>query len=296
VQSDGSIKALANVSFWVYQPGTQTPATIYAARTGVTTKANPVVTGSSGAVEFWAEMGEYDIRHVDNVSPARVADLTFGWNAIGAATAGIPKSRVNLADAIDLADLTALIESMLWKPGMLCHTAGATADTGFLLCDGAAYLRTDYPALFARLGGTNSPWGLPSGTTFSVPDLRGRTLIGPDGAAARISSLDTLGSYGGVEAVQLTAAQSGLPQHAHAITDPGHQHTPSLGGWGSVDATSAIPDIAAFIGSGPAQNSGGYLTSGNTTGITVNNVAAASASQSHTNLQPYGVCQIQIKT
>jgi microcystin-dependent protein len=60
--------------------------------------------------------------------------------------------------------------------GMIFPYAGATAPTGFLLCDGAAVSRTTYADLFALIGTT---YGAGDGsTTFNVPDLRGRFAIG----------------------------------------------------------------------------------------------------------------------
>ena len=69
-------------------------------------------------------------------------------------------------------------------PGIVVATARASAPAGWVLCNGAAYARgatpyTDvYFNLFTALGGSSSPWGLPSGSTFNVPDLRGRVIIG----------------------------------------------------------------------------------------------------------------------
>ena len=52
----------------------------------------------------------------------------------------------------------------------------ATSKTGYLLCNGGAYSRTTYAALFAILG---TSFGAGDGsTTFNVPDFRGRTLQG----------------------------------------------------------------------------------------------------------------------
>jgi microcystin-dependent protein len=60
--------------------------------------------------------------------------------------------------------------------GTILATAGPTADTGFLLCDGAAVSRTTYAALFARIG---TAFGAGDGsTTFNLPDLRGRVPVG----------------------------------------------------------------------------------------------------------------------
>src|SRR5262245_29209456 len=55
--------------------------------------------------------------------------------------------------------------------------AGASAPAGWLLCDGASYLRSDQAALFAVIGTT---YGAADGTHFNVPDLRGRAVFGKD--------------------------------------------------------------------------------------------------------------------
>ena len=50
---------------------------------------------------------------------------------------------------------------------------------GWKLCDGSSVLQTDYPQLYAAIG---SAWGT-SGSSFNLPDLRGRFLRGVDGIA-----------------------------------------------------------------------------------------------------------------
>ena len=53
--------------------------------------------------------------------------------------------------------------------GMIPY-AGASAPTGWLLCDGSAVSRTVYYALFQAIG---TVWGVGNGlTTFNVPDMR----------------------------------------------------------------------------------------------------------------------------
>ena len=54
---------------------------------------------------------------------------------------------------------------------------GASAPTGWLLCDGTAYSRTvTYSSLFAAIG---TAYGVGDGsTTFNVPDLRSRSALG----------------------------------------------------------------------------------------------------------------------
>lgn len=79
-----------------------------------------------------------------------------------------------------------------------------STQTGFLLCDGAVYNSTDYPALAALLG---------AGATFTVPDLRGRVPVGA-GAGTGLSAR-ALGDIGGSERVTLDEDE--LPAHKHLL-------------------------------------------------------------------------------
>lgn len=127
--------------------------------------------------------------------------------------------------------------SVIVPLGTVLMFAGATIPTGYMLCDGASLSRTEYPALFAVLGTT---FGAPSGTTFRIPDMRGRSPIGshvnrsssyPSGISSR-----TTASTGGSQNVTLTTAQ--IPVHTHSATvqsTGGHSHTATCGnqtaGW-----------------------------------------------------------------
>lgn len=72
----------------------------------------------------------------------------------------------------------------------------------YLLCDGSALSISDYPKLYAvigkKFGGTD--------TTFNLPDLTGRCLVGST----------TSGSTGGSETVTLGLSQ--MPSHNHIFT------------------------------------------------------------------------------
>lgn len=103
----------------------------------------------------------------------------------------------------------ATILNHVW-PGVMWPYAGAIAPPGWLPCDGAAVSRTTYAALFAAIGVTFGPGD--GSTTFTLPDTRGRVLLGA-------SATYPLGSTGGAATVTLTAAQSGLPAHTHTHTD-----------------------------------------------------------------------------
>ncbi len=76
--------------------------------------------------------------------------------------------------------------------GLICAFGGATAPSGWLLCDGATVSRTAYAALFAALSTT---YGAGDGsTTFGLPNLKGRMTVGRDAGQAEFN---TLGETGG---------------------------------------------------------------------------------------------------
>src|SRR5215831_948588 len=101
-------------------------------------------------------------------------------------------------------------QSPFTPPGTLRLSAAAAAASGWLLCDGAAYPRAEYAALFAAIG---TAWGAGDGSsTFNVPDLRGRAPLGAGtgtGLTAR-----TVGQKAGEENHTLLGGE--MPSHAHA--------------------------------------------------------------------------------
>ena len=155
--------------------------------------------------------------------------------------------------------------------GTINMYAGATTDvpTGWLLCNGAAVSRTTYAQLFAVL---DTEYGVGDGSgTFNVPNFVTSNKF------PRAATNDAgRGTTGGESTHTLTGAESGTSVHTHAITDPGHNHTynkgngPSMGGAGSSPISDTPP-----------------TTSTSTTGISVNNSAAANASSSHENKPPF---------
>jgi len=113
--------------------------------------------------------------------------------------------------------------------GAILAFGGASAPTGFLMCDGTSYLRSSYAALFAIIG---VAFGSADGTHFNVPDLRQRFPIGK--AASGTGS--TLGGVGG----GIDHVHSGA---AHTHTGPNHRHINggAVGGEGL-----AIQDMGAY--------------------------------------------------
>lgn len=91
--------------------------------------------------------------------------------------------------------------------GCILPYAGTTPPVGWVFCNGQSYSRTLAAALFAVIGTT---YGAPDGSSFSVPDLRGRTIIGKDTATNSANRVTTeidskvLGAAGGYEDIALT--------------------------------------------------------------------------------------------
>jgi microcystin-dependent protein len=118
-----------------------------------------------------------------------------------------------------------------------------TIPEGWLLCDGSAVSRETYSDLFAVIGTT---YGIgDNSTTFNLPNIKGRTIVGKDGSQIEF---DALGESSGVKSTTLTVDH--IPQHAHAID---HDHASFTSGGGSAHRhwiSAALIDDRNFTGSG----------------------------------------------
>lgn len=109
--------------------------------------------------------------------------------------------------------------------GSIIQTARVTAPTGWLMCEGQDVSRETYARLYQAIG---LVYGSGDGsTTFTLPNLKGRTPVGKDFAQ---TEFDTLGETGGTKTHTLTTAE--LPSHTHAnsltgttsFASTGHRH------------------------------------------------------------------------
>jgi len=109
-------------------------------------------------------------------------------------------------------------------PGIIVPYAGATAPSGWLLCNGAEVRKDLYPILFSLIGFTYRDAVLISDggvDFFALPDLRGRFPLGLDNmggsAAGRVAGLGAseLGNSGGSEAKTINV--NNLPEHEHDL-------------------------------------------------------------------------------
>lgn len=154
--------------------------------------------------------------------------------------------------------------------GAILPFAGEQVPAGWLICDGRELLIQDYEDLYQTLGTT---YGVGE-STFKIPDLRGRTIIGDDdmgtlGAAGIVlQNGNQLGSMGGAETHQLTEDE--LPNHSHNV--------PRYGGSGLPGESINFQPYNYGSPTSP------YSTS------------SAGSDQPHNNMQPYIALNYIIKT
>jgi microcystin-dependent protein len=131
----------------------------------------------------------------------------------------------------------------------------ASAPSGYLLCNGAVLNIADHPILGALLGTT---FGGDGTTTFGVPDLRGRVLVG----ASTLHAL--LANDGQAENVR---------SNTHTHTTPAHTHTDNFGtsqtDLNRVNTTTVTGSAGRLVGSADGQHghtiTGGITSSGAST-------------------------------
>lgn len=104
--------------------------------------------------------------------------------------------------------LAAATIQLLAPTGSINAYAGSVAPSGWLLCDGTAVSRATYADLFALISTT---YGAGDGaTTFNLPNLKGRVIVGRDAAQ---TEFDALAETGGAKTH--TLAESEIPSHLH---------------------------------------------------------------------------------
>lgn len=172
-------------------------------------------------------------------------------------------------------DLTALRDIFIGIEGIFDFLPGAP----WLELAGQTLNVSDYPKLAAKRGET--------GSTFSLPDLRGRVVAGLDTmggvAANRLTEANGLNgsqlrAAAGAQVHTLTTGQ--MPSHSHSLTMnavPPHSHTISnftnpSGAAGSADRW------AAGGGTISTNDAGGHTPSGT--------IGSAGSGQAHNNVQP----------
>lgn len=123
--------------------------------------------------------------------------------------------------------VAAVADSAVPTGSLMVHGADSCPE-GYLVANGSAVLRADYPELFAVVG-THFGGGDGS-TTFNLPDMRGQFVRGWD-AGANLDPDRVFGSSQG-EAFKSHSHNVSDAGHSHSVTDEGHTHTVSDPGHG----------------------------------------------------------------
>jgi microcystin-dependent protein len=186
--------------------------------------------------------------------------------------------------------------------GDFIPTGRNAARLGTILALGQAVNRVQYAGLFAAFGTT---YGAGDGsTTFNLPDLRGRAVLGTDQGANRLKAqiAGTLGSVGGVEEVQYnvtgtaasvsisgtanvtgTAWVLGTTVHVTGTTDP---DPGDVFVSGNTIQAAVHPHQHTFQGYGTVTGNATCDASGPITGWTAGGAAVTGITDKRTNLPP----------
>ena len=171
------------------------------------------------------------------------------------------------------------------------HVGGASGDTlpvgsimpypkviapeNWIVCDGSAISRTEYQELFEVIGTT---FGVGDGsTTFNLPDIKGKTLVGQDEDDA---DLDTIGKTGGEKTHTLTIDEMASHNHIQKINV------------GSDNLIAVNPSSSSGITRDGGGHSSGTTAATKKTVVETENIGG---NQPHNNMQPYFITNYIIK-
>lgn len=133
----------------------------------------------------------------------------------------------------DLDNKISIAQGEMMTPlvGLIMPICTEDIPEGTLLCDGASYLRADYPNLYDALDTVF----IVDGDNFLVPDLRDRFVIG-------VSPTKTIGTNGG--SFEHTQIEAELAPHSH--TSSPHSHSESVAAPTAITIGAGVPAPSAL--------------------------------------------------
>lgn len=160
-----------------------------------------------------------------------------------------------LTAAVGLASLPGQAVACGTEPylGSVCAFGFNFCPRGYASANGQLFSISQNSALFSLLG---TMYGGDGRTTFGLPDLRGRSLVGA-GQGNGLSPI-TQGEVGGTEQVTLTAGQMAAHTHgastnvdvtaqAHALGGAGNSDSPSGNSWATVSRQNSYSTAAPNV-------------------------------------------------
>jgi microcystin-dependent protein len=166
--------------------------------------------------------------------------------------------------------------------GMLAYFPIGTVPTGWLACDGTAYLKASYADLYTALkdGGATCIYGEDT-TTFNVPDARGQFIrtydgtagVDPDKATRTDRGDGTIGNYVGTKQAggflkhdhggEIESTSTGSHTHSGSTSSAGsHTHTASFPYYKTAGATAYMVDRRDSVDTGDAHTQSVTVASG----------------------------------
>ena len=211
-------------------------------------------------------------------------------------TSGLLKTSNNLSEIDTKAGREAAMNALSLETaipvGIVLPFAGANPPSGWLLCNGQSLNITQYTELFAAISNTYGGDGI---TSFSVPDLRGRTVAGRDltlggvyadrlTAAQFGSDGRSLGQTGGTEGHTLTTSQ--IPAHTHfAVNSDSTSNNPA----------TAVTNANTIVHDNDHSSQDSYHLSGSATAADIGLTSSVGGGTAHANVQPTMVLNYIIK-
>lgn len=171
------------------------------------------------------------------------------------------------ADSHQLFDWTSTTKMQI---GTIIATVLGVLPSNWLACDGATYHRVDYPELYAGLASAF----IVDADHFTVPDLRGRTVLGV-GTGSGLTTR-AVNDSGGSEKHALSQAELAAHQHDQYIGQPNNP-------WGRIQASYLTGAGGAphtyRVNEGSSRTDNGILDT-----LTTGNIGSGTA---HENMQPW---------
>ena len=156
--------------------------------------------------------------------------------------------------------------------GQIMPFGGAVVPRGWAPANGQLLAINQYTALFSLIG---TYYGGNGTTTFALPDLRGRAILGSTGGGGNYP----VGTVSGTTTVTLISAQ--LPQHTHILQASSVKGSERNGSprWTPVRRNTEPPAAPKMIFAAPSSKD---------TALQVGtNIGSMGGGVPHNNLQPY---------
>lgn len=152
---------------------------------------------------------------------------------------------------------------------------------GWLACNGQILQIGSNPALFSLLG---TQFGGNGTTTFQLPNLNGRAIVGNNGAA--LGMPPNVGNTAGAETVTLTINQ--MPVHNHRVKIATQQAALTNTAANPTNSYFAGTSIPTSVPNPPASPPALYSTpNSNLTSLSTSIITETGGSAAHENRQPF---------